>query len=269
MMEHSRSAYDRKKPRQKAARATLLERARRLRVVVLLLSAAALMTSAVANAAPATDGPGDFVAKFAIEWKGITAGYSTLELTRTAPGSYTYRSRNVARGIFKLAFPDVISQMSTFSIVDGEVRPMTYHADDGEPESAKAVTLRFDWQSQRVTGIAEKKPIDLPLPSGTQDSLSVQIELMRELALGRSPKGFWLIDDDEVKEYKYTREGTETLDTPLGKLEAVKYRSEHAGSVRVTRLWLAPALGYLPIRAERSRSGKIDFSLVIRELKTS
>ena len=246
-----------------------IEHVRRIRIVILWSVTAAVTASAAANATADTDGPADFVAKFAIVWKGITAGYSTLELNRTAPNSYTYRSRNVARGIFKLAFPDVISQTSILSVVNGEVRPTSYHADDGEPDSDKAVTLRFDWQAGRITGIAEKKPIDLALPSGTQDSLSVQIELMRELAAGGSPKNFWLIDNDEVKEYKYTREGTETLDTPLGNLDAVRYRSEHAGSDRITRLWLAPALGYLPIRAERSRAGKIDFSLVIRELKTT
>lgn len=221
-----------------------------------------------ASAAADADGPHDFVAKFAIEWHGITAGYTTLELTRTAPNTFTYKSSNVARGIFKLAFPDVISQTSTFTVVNGEVVPATYHADDGAPDSDKAVTLRFDWQTRRVSGIAEKKPVDLPLQSGTQDTLSVQIELMIEVAAGRSPKSFWLIDNDEIKEYKYTREGTETLDTPLGKLDTVRYRSEHAGSDRVTRLWLASSLGYLPIRAERSRAGKVDFGLVIRELKT-
>ena len=221
-----------------------------------------------ASAAADADGPHDFVAKFAIEWHGITAGYTTLELTRTAPNTFTYKSSNVARGIFKLAFPDVISQTSTFTVVNGEVVPATYHADDGAPDSDKAVTLRFDWQTRRVSGIAEKKPVDLPLQSGTQDTLSVQIELMIEVAAGRSPKSFWLIDNDEIKEYKYTREGTETLDTPLGKLDTVRYRSEHAGSDRVTRLWLASSLGYLPIRAERSRAGKVDFGLEIRELKT-
>jgi hypothetical protein len=212
-------------------------------------------------------GPAGFVAKFGIEWHGITAGYTTLELTRTAPDTYTYKSSNVARGIFRLAFPDVISQTSTFTLVNGEVRPATYHADDGAPDSDKAVTLRFDWQTHRVSGIAEKKPVDLALQNGTQDTLSVQIELMNEVAAGRSPKSFWLIDNDEIKEYKYTREGTETLDTPLGKFDTVRYRSEHAGSDRVTRLWLASALGYMPVRAERSRAGKVDFGLVIRDLK--
>jgi Protein of unknown function (DUF3108) len=232
------------------------------------LALALLTFAAQATNAAAPDDSADFTAKFAIEWHGITAGYTTLELTRTASDTYTYKSRNMARGIFRLAFPDVISQTSTFAIVNGEVRPATYHADDGEPDSDKAVTLRFDWQAGRITGTAEKKPVDLALQSGTQDTLSVQIELMREVAAGRSPKSFWLIDDDQIKEYKYTREGTETLDTPLGKLETVRYRSEHAGSDRVTRLWLASSLGYLPIRAERSRAGKVDFGLEIRELKS-
>lgn len=234
----------------------------------LCLTAAVSVLASVSGASAAdADGPTPFVAKFAIEWKGITAGYSTLELTRSAPNTYTYRSRNVARGIFRLAFPDAIGQTSTFAVVNNEVRPASYHADDGARNSDKVVDLQFDWQAGRVTGVAEKKPVNLALEKGTQDSLSVQIELMRELAAGRSPKGFWLIDNDEMKEYKYVREATVTLDTPLGTLEAVVYRSERAGSERVTRLWLAPSLGYLPVRAERSRAGKIDFSLSIRELK--
>jgi hypothetical protein len=236
---------------------------------LLWLAAAALALSAhPGSASTETQAPAPFTAKFAIEWKGITAGFSTLELTRNSSDTYTYRSRNLARGIFRLVFPDAISQESTLAIVKGDVRPLSYHADDGERDSDKAVTLQFDWQARRVTGVAEKKPVDLALESGTQDSLSVQIELMQELAAARLPKSFWLIDDDAIKEYTYTREGTTTLDTPLGKLEAVIYRSERPGSDRVTRLWLAPSLGYLPVRAERSRAGKIDFSLSIRELKT-
>jgi len=221
-----------------------------------------------ANAASDAQAPAPFVAKFAIEWKGITAGYTQLELTRSAPNAYTYKSRNLARGIFRLAFPDAISQLSNFSIIDGEVRPSTYHADDGSRDAGKSVNLKFDWQARRVTGVAEKKPVDIALERGTQDSLSVQIALMRELAAGRTPQSFWMIDNDEIKDYRYVHEGTVTLDTPLGKLETVIYRSERTGSDRVTRLWLAPSLGYLPVRAERSRAGRIDFGLSIRELKT-
>jgi Protein of unknown function (DUF3108) len=219
-----------------------------------------------AVAAQDAETPAPFVAKFAIEWHGITAGYSELELTRSPTNAYTYKSRNLARGIFRLAFPDAISQVSEFALIEGEVRPASYHADDGSRDAGKSEDLKFDWQARRVTGSAENKPVDIALEPGTQDSLSVQIALMRELSAGRTPKSFWLVDNTEVKEYRYVAEGTASLDTPLGKLATVIYRSERAGSDRVTRLWLAPALGYLPVRAERSRAGKIDFALSIREL---
>lgn len=233
-----------------------------------LLVGAGVLAAPFALAADDSDaGPAEFSAKFAIEWKGITAGYSTFELTRTGANAFTYRSRQMARGIFRLAFPDAINQASNFSLVDGEVRPMSYHAAEDERGADKTVDLKFDWQARRVSGVSQSKPVDLPLENGTQDGMSVQIELMRELSAGRSPKGFWLIDNDEIKEYKYVREGSETLDTPIGKLETVRYRSEHEGSPRVTRLWLAQSLGYLPVRAERSRGSSVDFSLEILELK--
>jgi hypothetical protein len=92
---------------------------------------------------------------------------------------------------------------------------------------------------------------------------------MCEVANGRSPTGFWLIDKDEVKEYQYARESTQTLDTPLGKVETIVYRSSRTGSDRVTRLWLAPSLGHLPIAAERKRGDRVDFSLKLRDLKRS
>jgi hypothetical protein len=239
---------------------------RRVRSVLvlagLLLAAPALLASDEAAAVPA-----EFSAKFAIEWKGITCGYSTFELIRTGANAFTYRSRQTARGIFRLAFPDAIDQTSNFSIVAGVVRPTSYHASQEDHAADKTVDLVFDWQTHRITGVSQTKPVDLPLQDGTQDGMSVQIELMRELSAGHSPQGFWLVDNDEVKQYKYVREGTETLDSGIGKLETLRYRSEHEGSPRVTRLWLAQSLGYLPVRAQRSRNGNADFSLEILELK--
>jgi hypothetical protein len=207
-----------------------------------------------------------FTGTYAVEWRGMNAGTSTLELIRLGGNDYSYRSRNVARGFFRLAFPDAITQTSNFSLVDGVVRPASYRADDGSTNKKRAIALDFDWNAMRVTGMAEGKPVDQPLKPGTQDSLSVQIALLRELAAGRLPRQFWLINKDEVTNYDYVREGTEILDTPLGKLETVMYRSQRTGSSRTTRLWFAPSLGYLPVRAQQLRRGKPEFALTIRAL---
>lgn len=212
-------------------------------------------------------GPEPFTAIYALGWHGLAVGSSTLTLEEVRPGTYEYRSVNRARGLFHLAFPDPISERSVFTIADGHVRPLSYAEDDGAARAKQNVMLQFDWQARRVRGMQSGKPVDQPLEAGTQDPLSVQIELIRDLVAGGSPASFLLFDKDEAKQYRYTRERTEMLDTPLGQLETIVYRSDRPGSDRVLRLWLAPSLGYFPVQAERRRNGKTEFELRIRELK--
>ena len=211
--------------------------------------------------------PEPFTATYAVEWHGITAGYSTLELKQTGPQTYTYSSHIRARGLFRIAFPDVMTQVSNLRIAEAGVQPLKYHEDDGSDDKKQDVTLDFDWDAHRVHGVNGTRPVDKPIEPGTQDPFSVQIALMRDLAAGHPPTSFLLFDKDEAKEYQYTRERTETLETPLGRLDTVVYRSDRPGSDRVTRLWLAQSLGFLPVQAERRRGDRVDFSLKVREVK--
>ena len=43
--------------------------------------------------------------------------------------------------------------------------------------------------------------------------------------------------------------------------------SHRAGTSRVMRLWFAPSLGYLPVQAQRSKDGKVEFSMMIKSLQ--
>jgi len=248
---------------------TPLVRIKSVRATLVTMAFAGGMTAVGAEAGAAevqTLEP--FVATYAVEWKGMTAGTSSLELVRDNASGYVYHSKNQARGVFRVAFPDAITQSSSFDISkSGEVKPRKYESDDGSNKTDKDVSLTFDWNAMRARGTAENKPVDTPLKPGTQDALSVQIQLMIELAAGRSPTTFWLIDKNEAKEYQYTRERTESLDTPLGKLDTVVYRSQRVSSDRSMRFWLAPSLGFVPVKAERRRGDKLDFALKIKELK--
>jgi len=228
-----------------------------------------LLALAGTGFASAAECPQPFRATFAVEWHGWSAGTSTLELTRKSATEYTYQSSNAAHGLFRIALPDTITQISTFTIENGAVIPSTYVGDDGSSDTSRDVSLKFDWAARQVTGIAEDKPVNQPIEPGVQDSLSVQIALMCALAEGHSPTSFRLIDKDEVKEYQYRHEGSATLETSIGKLETVIYTSQRTGANRLTRLWIAPSLGYLPVRAEQERKGKRELQLQIRALDRS
>ncbi|HEU4591137.1 MAG TPA: DUF3108 domain-containing protein [Steroidobacteraceae bacterium] len=230
------------------------------------LPEAALLVGLLASAAVHAD-PVDlkpFSAHYGAEWKGMSAASSTLSLRRAGPDTYVYETLNKPRGLFRLALPDSLAQASTFKLVDGKVVPMEFHGSD---EKERPIDLRFDWTQKRVTGVAKGRAVDLELKDGAQDPMSLQIASLRKLANGDLQDHVWLVDNGKIKEYELRREGTAEIDTALGRLETVIYTSKNVSGDRLTRTWVAPALGYLPVKAERVRGSKVEFTLRIETLE--
>lgn len=226
-----------------------------------LLSVLLLSWACLAQADPIDLKP--FKATYSAEWKGMTAGASTLELRHAGTDLYTYSSVNTARGMFRLAFPDALTQVSSFRLHDGRIQPLNFRGAD---DKQRPIDLKFDWQAQRVTGVAKGHDVDLALPDGAQDPMSLQIASLRSLSVGQVSPTVWMIDGDKLKEYELNLEGNARIETALGELDTVIYTSRRAGSDRLTRTWVAPALGYLPVKAERTRGRKTEFTLLIQSV---
>lgn len=209
-----------------------------------------------------------FTAVMSVDWKGITAGTSTLELARNDAERWTYSSRSEARGLARLFVPGDITQVSQFIVVGNSAQPLKFRGDDGTSDDSRDISLDFDWARGRVSGIVERKKVQLALRAGAQDDLSAQIDTMLALARGsKLPPSFYVVDKDEIKEYRYRQEGTARLHTAVGDVDTIIVSSQRNGSSRALRTWFAPALGYVPVKAERTRDGNVEFSMVIRSLK--
>ncbi len=240
------------------------------RAVLVVALAAAVATAPAAPAGSALSQPTalapepvPFVATYTIVWHGITAGSSTLELRETAPQLYLYTSTDSAYGLFQIAFPHPLHQSSRFKVAAGEVEPLAFQASG----TGNEVIAQFDWKIGQVTGMAKGKLLDLKLQPGTQDPLSVQIAIMLKLRARDAPEAFWMLNTDEIDRYKYVRHEKTMLDTPLGKLQTILYTSHKAGSDKTMYLWLAPALDYMPARAEQHVKGSTQVSLEISAFK--
>jgi hypothetical protein len=221
-----------------------------------------LMGGTIHGAAAADSAPAPFSAHYQAEWRGIRVGVSDLELKPDGDG-FVYLWRIGARGIFRLAYGRDVLQTSWFALEGRHVRPEKYRGEDG----ASLVSFEFDWNAHRARGVAEGKPLDLEIPDGTQDVMSIQIEVMQDLRNGSLPQRFDIVDKDEVKEFAYTDEGTARIKTALGPLDTLVVSSTRPGSNRVLRMWFAPALGMVPVQAERTRDGGPEFAMRIRSLK--
>ena len=231
---------------------------------VALASLALALGGSQANSEPAPDaGLQPFTAHFVAEWKGIGVASSDLVLKRdTTPDQWVYTWRITAHGIFRLVYSDDLVQKSWFTLNSDHVRTRKYVASEGTQE----VNLNFDWDAHVAKGTSQGKPLELALKDNTQDVLSIQIEVMQDLRNGTLPPKFSIVDKDEVKEFLYSREGTERLRTSLGVLDTVKIASQREGNDRILHMWFAPSLGFAPVQAERTRDGKSEFAMRIKTL---
>jgi uncharacterized protein DUF3108 len=224
---------------------------------------ASLASTQAAAQTPSEPGIAPFIAHYEAAWKGISVGTSEIQLTHgTEPGEYLYVWTITARGIFRIAYRDDLVQKSWLKMAGEHVRPDKYFGKEG----SQTVELNFDWKEKRATGVSETKPVDIKLPDGTQDVMSIQVEVMFDLKNGNLPKTFQIIDKDQLKEFDYAQEGTARIRTAIGELDTVIVTSQRPGNNRILRMWFAPALGFVPVQAERSRDGKVEISMRIKSV---
>lgn len=118
-------------------------------------------------------------------------------------------------------------------------------------KARKERVLQFDWPQAQL--LSQAAPA--PLPQGTQDRLSLFLQLGRTLALlPEAPTAgrLWTLPvatTGEVEPWTFAFAGAERLELPAGPHDTWKLERQRrqAGDQRV-ELWFAPALHHLPVR---------------------
>jgi hypothetical protein len=223
-----------------------------------------LFAATFASAAPLQIEP--FKATYAVSYRGVRAGSITFELKREGDNRYVYQSTVAPSMLARVLVSSNATETSHFVVTDQGVQPLHWKLEDGQSNSEKDGELTFDTKAKRIQGTVEDKRVDLPLDQRVQDRMSIQMEVLRALAQGAEPGSIALIDDEKVKTYHYARGQTSQVKTPLGEFNAVLYESTRPGSKRISRMWHAPALGFIPIRAEQVRQGKVETVMQLVEL---
>lgn len=211
-----------------------------------------------------------FVADYAVSYGSLSVGGSRFELQPGAgPGRWVFESRSDAQGLARLVASGSLLQTS-WVVVDGDqVRPQRFRFDDGSPRKQEDADLAFDWKNGRVTGSAKAQPVDLAVEAGTQDPVSSQLAIMVALLAGREPADLPMIDGGRLRETEVRLERRERVTTPAGEYDTLVYTSRRPGGRRVTRMWLAPSLQFLPVRMEQLRDGKRAFAMELTRYKAA
>lgn len=205
-----------------------------------------------------------YKARYQASYRGISGGDIEMTLRRgSQPGQWLYETRAFPNILGRVAVSPQARERSLMEVTSAGIRPLNFEFDDGKADLEKDVRTTFDWSAGRVRGTAQGKPFDLEASPGTQDTASVQAAMIVDLLAGRSPEGFTIIMGSRLREYRYWSEGRATVNTPMGQFDTEVWANQRTGSDRVTRVWHAPSLGYVPVQAVQFRKGKAETTLRI------
>jgi hypothetical protein len=237
-----------------------------------LLALAAFAAAAAGAQEPGGAAPAatlqPYKARYQVSYRGVSGGQIESGLRRgPQPGQWLYETRAFPNLLGRVAVSPQARERGVMLVSPSGVKPLTFSFDDGSAESAKDVRLAFDWTAGHVRGEAEGVPFEMPVPPGTQDTASVQAAMLVELLAGRAPQGFPILTGRRLREYRYWSEGPATVVTPFGQFEAVVWANQRDGSTRLTRVWHAPSLGYLPVQAVQFRKGQPEVQMRLLALE--
>jgi hypothetical protein len=187
----------------------------------------------------------------------VVSGQLNTELRKTASG---YVANHIIKptGLSRILTRGTMNVTSEFSIASDGVKPIRYQAIDtirDEPD----VDLSFDWERNDVTGTVGEESVTLHLDGIAHDSVSIQYQLMLDLLSGNPGKKYTLFDVDKMRLANVSDAGSKEVKTKAGTFTAVGVRHQKEGSSRITTLWCAKELDYLPVVIEQHRKGKLNF----------
>lgn len=217
-----------------------------------VLAALLLMSAAASHAQnPLTPHKATYKVKISVlggelhtELREIEGGYSAVhEITPTG------MSRMFARGR--------IRETSSFDAMTDGLRPRDYISEDSLTRDGENAIIHFDWEAGEARGTVDGAEVVSAMAALAHDRVSIQYALMHDLLNGEPNDRYTMFEIDRLRPVEIRDAGTRIVDVPAGEFEVIGISHQAEGSKRVTTMWCAPELGYLPVVIEQHRKGKL------------
>ena len=210
----------------------------------------------VTDSAPAALQPGSFAIDYQLRYGALSATLK-LRLDQTdANGNYRITATTKGRGLARLFMSRELLEYADFSFADGLVIPRDYQLDSGKKSGEDTGSILFDWQNLSAASVYEGDSAELQLGNDIYDRISADVVVIMDLRNGRQPRDMRVAEKNQLREYTYTFEAEERIETPAGDFDAVRYLRQRTGSSRATRIWYARDKGFLPVQMEQLKDGK-------------
>ncbi len=210
----------------------------------------------------------EFEAVYELRRNNTRAAHLTRRLSCEAD-ECRFESEGQTVGIIDLVLRGRITEWTSFRL-DGErgLQPREYYyrqrARGGNNEY---VRLFFNPGTGQVSSRGDDR-WEREVEGEAMDELLSQLRLMLAVRAGETRMEFSVVDSDgELDRYRFAVVGTETVSTPAGEFEAVKVERRGGSRRRITTMWFALELEYMPIIVRHERVDRETYTATLQELK--
>jgi hypothetical protein len=209
--------------------------------------------------------PSEFQAIFNAQLKQID-GQVMMTLKKEQDNLYSYEMITRPSGFWRIIIDGSIREKSTFSIENGVIRSKTYELNDTIRSKPRQSSATFDWDNLLLSGYYKDRKFELPLNRNVIDRVVLQIAIIHNNQQGINSTEHYILDRDKVKRVQINQKMPVNIRVPFGQFEAIEIEHVSEGSDSINSLWLAPELGYIPVKLTQKKDGKTIFSASLSQL---
>ena len=198
--------------------------------------------------------PPAFQARYSVIKSGMELGEMKANLVYSA-NSYTYLKQTQANGIAALLSGDTLTERSSGTKQGAQLASQQYLHHHKNRRKDRRDQFSFVTPTQ-VKGRYKDKNYELTVPNSTIDPALLELKIMDDLTANR-PLNYRITEKGELKDYRFQRQGRETLSLPAGQYECEKIQMVRDGGERTTTIWLAPELNYVPVQIRHNEKGDV------------
>ncbi len=231
-----------------------MSKGKNLLIAIHLLSASFAISAAPSPLTPQT-------AEYQVYYGSIELGKARYQLPAPEGNVYQYRFDS---DVSLLVLSDRRNVRSDFISDGDQLTPMRYtHNRKGTGPSFQEQAA-FAKEQSVVHSRYKDERAKLPYTDILYDPLMVQLQFRLDLAKGKKDLHYSMVKEGEIDEYDFRIIGKERMNIDSGSYETVKIEVVRDSKKRQTFFWMAPDLGYLPVRLTHFEKGskQLDIKLL-------
>ena len=209
--------------------------------------------------------PSEFQAIYNAQLKQVD-GQVMMTLKKDQDNLYSYEIITRPSGFWRVIIDGSIWEKSTFNLKNGVIQSKTYELTDTIRSKPRQSSATFDWDNLLLSGHYKDRKFELPLSIDVIDRAVLQIAIIANSHQDINSAEYYILDKDKIQKVQVRKKEMASIRVPFGQFEAIEIEHVSEGSDSINSLWLAPELGYIPVKLTQKKDDKTIFSASLSQL---